>query len=61
MINKVVEQESHSDEKCCVKWSRHKWGMGEKNLVVVAHYTKPAELVMHLDTRRTPEPVVDEE
>jgi hypothetical protein len=35
--------------------------MGEKNLVVVAHYTKPAELVMHLDKRWTSEPVVGEE
>jgi hypothetical protein len=35
--------------------------MREKKLRVVDHYTKPAELVMRLDTHRTPDPVVGEE
>jgi hypothetical protein len=60
MINKVAEQESHSDEKCCVKRSRQKYGMREKNLLVT-HYIKAAELVMHLDARRVREPAVGEQ
>jgi len=37
------------------RWER------EKKLLVVDHYTEPTELVMRLDTRRTPEPAVGEE